>query len=98
MGSFPFPSASAKQSTAGRRRCPPGVLTPAMGAGARLVVREVVPGISHLTVVLAPRPPLALDEMGAPFPPGCILLAGRRESGFFGAVALVHVSCPFRTR
>jgi hypothetical protein len=75
------------------------VLTPAIGPGARLVVREVVPDIPRLAVVLAHRPPLALAEIGAPFLPGNVLLARRRESGFFGTVALVHLQiCPPSSR
>jgi hypothetical protein len=50
------------------------VLAPVIGSGTRLIVGEVVPGVSVLAVVLANRAPLALTQVGAPFPP--------RDSGF----------------
>jgi hypothetical protein len=46
------------------------VLAPTVGAGASLVVGEVVPGVAVRAVVLADRPPLALAQVGAPLPPG----------------------------
>src|SRR5262250_3688405 len=66
------------------------VLTPAIGSRARLIVAEVVPGISRLAVVLTHGPPLALAEIGAPLFPGNVLLAGRCKSGLFGTITLVH--------
>ena len=45
------------------------VLAPAVGARAGLVVREVVPGVAALAVVLAHRAPLPLAEVGPPLLP-----------------------------
>ena len=42
------------------------VLAPAVGARARLVVGEVVPGVAVLAVVLAHRAPLALAQVRTP--------------------------------
>ena len=50
------------------------ILAPVIGAGSRLVMSEVVPGITVLAVVLANCPPLPLAKVGSPFSPG--LLAG----------------------
>ncbi len=46
------------------------VLAPAVGAAARMVVREVVPGAAVLAVILADGAPLPLAEIGPPAPPG----------------------------
>src|SRR5262245_35129312 len=46
------------------------VLAPAVGAGAGLVVAEVVPGVAALAVVFADGSPLPLAEVGSPFLPG----------------------------
>jgi len=43
------------------------VLAPAVGARARLIVTEVIPGISVLAVVLADSAPLPLAQVRAPF-------------------------------
>ena len=45
------------------------VLAPLVGARARLVMREVVPGVAVFAVVLADRAPLPLAEVGSPFLP-----------------------------
>src|ERR1700730_18085878 len=45
------------------------VFAPVIGAGPRLVVREIIPRIAVLAVVLANRAPLALTEIGAPLLP-----------------------------
>src|SRR5262245_22275399 len=45
------------------------VLAPAIRAGARLIVAEVVPGIAVFAVVFAHGSPLALAQVGAPLPP-----------------------------
>ena len=42
------------------------VLAPAVGARARVVVREVAPRVAAAAVVLADRPPLALAQVWAP--------------------------------
>jgi hypothetical protein len=48
------------------------VLAPAVGAGAGLVVREVVPGVAALAVVFANGPPLPLAEVRPPLRPGSV--------------------------
>jgi len=42
------------------------ILSPAVGARARLVVREIVPGIAVRAVVLTHRPPLPFGEVRSP--------------------------------
>src|SRR4029077_5993003 len=42
------------------------VFTPAIGAGASLVVSKIVPGVAVRAVVLANRSPLAFGKIGAP--------------------------------
>src|SRR5262249_37385334 len=62
------------------------VLAPAVGAAARLVVGEIVPGIAVLAVVLAHRAPLALAEVRAPLPPAHAGLARLGEALLLGAL------------
>ena len=45
------------------------VLAPAVGARARLVVGEVVPGVAVVAVVLADGAPLPLAQVRSPLPP-----------------------------
>ena len=52
------------------------VLAPPVGPGTGLVVREVVPGVAVLAVVLADRPPLPLAQVRAPLLPRNAGLAG----------------------
>src|SRR6516165_2103260 len=47
------------------------IFTPTIGATARLVMTEVIPGSSIRTVILAHRSPLALAQVGPPEPPRC---------------------------
>src|SRR5579862_183768 len=42
------------------------ILMPAESPGARVIVREILPGIAERTVVLADRSPGALTEVGTP--------------------------------
>src|SRR3984893_8864622 len=56
------------------------VFAPVIGAGPRLVVREIIPGIAVLAVVLADRAPLALTEIGAPLLPWHPLLTRLTQS------------------
>ena len=51
------------------------VLAPLVGAGARLVVREVIPRVAVFAVILADRAPLPLAQVGSPFLPGDLRLA-----------------------
>ena len=72
------------------------VLSPAVGARPGLVVREVVPGVAALAVVLPDRPPLPLAEVRAPLLPGsaplpcvvepCLLGVGGRFGGLRGGL------------
>src|SRR4029078_1474749 len=62
------------------------VLAPAVRAGARLVVREVVPGAAVGAVVLADRPPLPLPEGRSPFLPGGARLSRVVQPALLGAV------------
>ena len=59
------------------------VLAPVIGARARLVVAEVIPGVAVLAVVLAHGAPLAFAEVGPPFLPGSLLLASLFQSFLF---------------
>ena len=49
------------------------VLAPAVSARSRLVMREKIPGVAAVAVVLANGSPLSLAEVGAPFLPWNIL-------------------------
>src|SRR6516162_268860 len=49
------------------------VLAPAIGAGARLIVAEVVPGVTAFAVIFADGPPLALAQVGTPLFPRCVV-------------------------
>ena len=62
------------------------VLAPAIGPGTGLVVREVVPGVAVLAVVLADRPPLPLAQVGSPLLPRDRLLPGVVQPPLFGAI------------
>ena len=53
------------------------ILAPAVGAGAGLIMGEIVPGVAVVAVVLPHRPPLPLAEIGAPEFPGARPLPGR---------------------
>src|SRR6516164_10204871 len=59
------------------------VLTPPVGAGPRLIMAEIRPGISAVAVVLANRPPLALAQVRSPGPPADPL-AGLPQPPLFG--------------
>ena len=52
------------------------VFAPVVGAGARLIVGEIVPGISSFAIVLTDRPPLPFAEVGSPLFPVRSALAG----------------------
>ena len=56
------------------------VLVPAVGAGAGLVVRQVVPGVAVGGVVLADRAPRALREVGSPAMPRPCRIGSDRSS------------------
>jgi hypothetical protein len=51
------------------------VFTPTVSAAARVIVRQVFPGVSMRAVVLAHRAPLALGQIGAPALPVRLTLA-----------------------
>ena len=60
------------------------VLAPAIGAGAGLVVAEVIPGVAAFAVVLADGSPLAFAEVRPPLLPGGLLFACFVKSDLFG--------------
>ena len=68
------------------------VLAPAIGAGAGLVVGEVVPGVAVLAVIFADGPPLSFAEVRPPLFPGGFLLARCVEPVVFRG----HGSLAFR--
>src|SRR5262249_55250035 len=79
-GILPVPQGQGKAEMLSVVRDPgQPVLTPSIGARARLVVAEVIPGIPRVAVVLTHRAPLPLGEIRAPLPPGHALLPGRRQ-------------------
>ncbi len=60
------------------------VLAPPVGARARLVVAEVVPGIAAFAVVFANGAPLALAQVRPPFFPGDVFHVGLIKPDVFG--------------
>jgi hypothetical protein len=68
------------------------VLAPAIGARARLVVAQVIPGIAGRAVVLADGAPLALGEVRTPAPPPRARVAGLFEPASFRVGHLVTPS------
>jgi hypothetical protein len=59
------------------------ILAPAIGARAGLIVREVIPGVPTVAVVLAYRTPLALAQVRSPFLPGHLLRLSLCKSNLF---------------
>ena len=57
------------------------VLAPAVGARAGMVVREEVPGVAVLAVVLSDGAPLPFTEVRSPLLPGGLVLTGLVQSG-----------------
>src|SRR5262245_28637814 len=49
------------------------ILSPAIRAGPCLIMREVIPGVAVVAVILPHRPPLPLAQVRAPFAPGRML-------------------------
>src|SRR5262249_54854093 len=70
------------------------VLAPPVGAGARLVVAEVVPRIAGLAVVLAHGAPLSLADVRSPLPPRDAALASLLQSKVLRLSLLRHGGCP----
>jgi len=66
------------------------VLAPAVGAGAGLVVIEVVPGVAALAVVLADSAPLAFAQVGAPLLPGGLF--SRASSSRICSAVMEHLA------
>src|SRR5215469_15228305 len=60
------------------------ILVPAVGAGARVIVREEIPGAAAGAIVLAYGSPCPLAEVGAPPFPVSLLLSRLGKSGMFG--------------
>src|SRR5437879_4288682 len=59
------------------------IFIPAVGTGARMVVREVLPGSAVSAVVLAHRAPGTLAEVGSPAFPVPLTGSRFRQSDFF---------------
>ena len=57
------------------------VFAPAIGPAARVVVREVAPGIAVLAVILAYRSPLPLAQIRPPAPPRSALASRLQAPG-----------------
>src|SRR5829696_7956682 len=55
------------------------VLTPAVGSGAGLIVREVVPSCARVRVILANGAPLPLGKVGSPQIPSHVIFAPSGE-------------------
>src|SRR5262249_26527712 len=66
------------------------VFSPAIGARARLVMTEIVPGISVVTVVLANRAPLPFAKIGSPFLPRNSFFAGLVQTMLLGCFDICH--------
>src|SRR3954467_8341307 len=64
------------------------VLSPAIGAAARVIVREILPAVAVLGVVFAYRPPLSFREVR---PPALPVL--RAPGVFFDPLHLGQVVC-----
>ena len=60
------------------------VLAPVIGARARLVVAEVIPGVAVVAVILADGAPLAFAEIGPPLLPRNVRLPSFLETLLFG--------------
>src|SRR5262249_50046705 len=65
------------------------VFAPAVGAGAGLIVAEIIPGVAALAVVLADRAPLSFAEVGAPLLPWRFVLTCLLETVLFAAHGLL---------
>src|SRR5437762_12284793 len=80
------------------------VFPPAIGARARMIVSEEVPGVAVVAVVFANGAPLALAQIRTPLLPGNLLLARRDETFRFrgrvlGLLGLrVHRAAPCRLK
>src|SRR6266700_2795871 len=60
------------------------VLAPAIGPAARVIVREIRPGIAIGAVILAHRPPLAIADIGPPASPRRAAPGFLEPAAFFG--------------
>src|SRR4029077_8266295 len=67
------------------------VFPPAIGARARLIVSDEVPGITIVAVIFADGAPLTLAQIRAPLFPGSLLLARFGETFRFRCRELGHV-------
>lgn len=71
------------------------VLAPSIGAGARMIEREVVPSLPVLAVILSHCSPLALTQIRSPAPPVGFVIARLVQSFlFFGQERISRqISC-----
>src|SRR5262249_36892942 len=58
------------------------ILAPAIGTGARMIVRDVLPRGALRAVILPHRAPLALREVGTPEAPACASISFRETRAF----------------
>src|SRR5580698_9005068 len=68
------------------------VFAPAVSAGTRVIVREIIPGVAVGAVVLANRAPLAFGKIRTPALPMDFAFAAGFEAFGFGAQAGWHSS------
>jgi hypothetical protein len=74
------------------------VFPPAVGAAARVVVREVVPGFARRAVILAHGAPLPFAQVGAEATPGRVVLAIFEQAPGFGGECTHRLRGPRRHR
>src|SRR5262245_27837087 len=72
------------------------VFAPAVGSRARMVVREIVPGVAVLAVVLTHSAPLPFAEIGSPLLPWRSLLTGLRQARAFRVIVVRRVGLVLR--
>ena len=66
-----------------RRKTRPGRPPPAIGPGVGLVMGKVIPGVSGIAIIFPYCPPLPFTQIGAPFLPGNLVIAGFPETQRF---------------
>jgi hypothetical protein len=67
------------------------VLAPAIRARSSLVVREVVPRVAALAIVLAHRAPLPFAQVGPPLPPAALVVARCRQPAGLRTLGLLRL-------
>src|SRR5262249_49187121 len=64
------------------------VFSPPVGAGTRLVMAEIVPGIAIVAIILPHRAPLPLAQVRSPLLPGSLLISILFKSNLFSVHSL----------